>query len=110
MTIAKVKGIVISLGGADYVVPPIALGALEQLQERLAKFSGDVSDMAQISTVIDAAHAALLRNYPDMTRAQVADLIDVGNMHAVFEALMDVSGLRRKQAEAAQSGEIQPGN
>ncbi|MDO5686760.1 MAG: hypothetical protein Q4G42_05180 [Neisseria sp.] len=101
----KIKGITLNLGGNDYIVPPIALGALEQLRERLQDFDGNVQDIKQIGTVIDCAHAALKRNYPEMTRDDVADLIDVGSMIDVFEAIMDVSGLIRKQQEAAATGE-----
>lgn len=88
-------------------IPPIALGALEQLQSRIGEFDGNVQDAKQISTVIDCAHAALRRNYPEMTREEVADLIDIGNMGEVFAAVMDVSGLKRKEQEAAQAGEAQ---
>jgi len=110
MSIVKVKGISIELGGQTYVVPPIALGALEQLQSRIANFNGDVSDMTQVSTVIDAAFAALRRNYPELKRDEVADLIDVANMAEVFEAVMDISGLKRRTVEEnAKLGETQPG-
>ncbi|WP_018610251.1 hypothetical protein [Uliginosibacterium gangwonense] len=110
MSIVKIKGIPVELGGQTYVVPPIALGALEQLQSRITNFSGDVSDMAQVSTVIDAAFSALRRNYPDLKRDEVADLIDVANMAIVFEAVMDISGLKRRSTEEADKlGEIQPG-
>jgi probable phage associated protein len=77
------------------------------LQERIGTFDGNVQDAKQISTVIDCAHAAMKRNYPDMTREEVADLIDIGNMNEVFAAVMDVSGLKRKEQEAAQAGEVQ---
>lgn len=107
MPVLKHKGVTLYLGGADYVVPPISLGALEQLQDRIVNFAGDVTDKAQVATVIDAAHAALRRNYPDMTREDVADLVDVSNMAEIFEAVMDVSGLKRKEQEA---GEARPGN
>lgn len=105
----KIKGLVLNLGGTDYVVPPLSLGAMEQLQDRMAAFTGDISDKQQVATAIDALHAALRRNYPDLERAQVAELIDVGNMFDAFEAVMDVSGARRKAAEA-QALEGQEGN
>lgn len=101
----KVAGVAVTLNGQEYVIPPIALGALEQLQERIGRFDGSAQDIQQVSTVIDCAHAALRRNYPDMTREQVADLIDIGNMMEVFEAVMDVSGLKRKAQEAERTGE-----
>jgi hypothetical protein len=100
--VVKVKGIALDLGGATFVVPPLSLGALEQLQESLSSFSGDVTDKAQVATAIDAAHAALRRNYPAMTREEVAEAIGLDNMVDVMEAVMDVSGLKRKQLEAAE--------
>ncbi|WP_107812814.1 hypothetical protein [Neisseria sicca] len=103
----RIKGVTVELNGTNYVIPPIALGALEQLQERIGTFDGNVQDVKQISTVIDCAHAAMRRNYPDMTREEVADLIDIGNMNEVFAAVMDVSGLKRKEQEAAQAGGVQ---
>ena len=110
MPVAKYNGITLNLGGTDYVLPPISLGALEQLQSNISKFSGDVMDATQITTVIDAAHASLLRNYPGITRTEVADMIDVGNMSDVFAAVMDVSGLKRKElAEANPAGEAVAG-
>ena len=100
----RIKGVTVELNGTNYVIPPIALGALEQLQSRIGAFDGNVQDTKQISTVIDCAYAAMRRNYPDMTREEVADLIDIGNMNEVFAAVMDVSGLKRKEQEAhAQS-------
>jgi hypothetical protein len=107
--IVKVKGIPMSLAGEAYVVPPLSLGALEQLQDRLAKFTGDVGGAGQVSTAIDALHAALRRNYPDVTREAVADLVGLENMADVMEAVMDVSGLRRREIEAAQAGGTVPG-
>lgn len=99
----KVKGIAFAFNNEDtYVIPPIALGALEQLQQRITEFSGDVMDTKSVATVIDAAHAALKRNYPDLTREAVADLIDVENMADVFACVMDVSGVKRKAAEAGE--------
>lgn len=107
---AKYAGITLSLGGMDYILPPISLGALEQLQAGVAAFNGDVTDGKQVSTVIDSALASLKRNYPDITREQVADMIDIGNMADVFAAVMDVSGLKRKSLEeAAASGEAPAG-
>ena len=102
--LVKHAGIKIVLGGDEYIVPPIAIGALEQLQDRITQYTGNPMGSGQAGTVIDCAHAALKRNYPDLTREAVADMIDVGNMAEVFEAVMDVSGVRRK-AKEGESGE-----
>lgn len=105
--VVKVKGISILLAGVPYIVPPLSLGALEQLQERLSGFDASAIDRGQIdarqmSVIIDAAHAALKRNYPNLERAELAEMIDLENMLEVFEAVMDVSGLKRKAQEAEQ--------
>lgn len=112
MTLPKIKGISLNLSGETLVVPPLSLGALEQLQERINKFNGDIGDREQVATVIDAVHAALRRNYPEITRDTVADMIGLENMNEVFEAVMDVSGMKRRalESEAAAAGEAVPGN
>lgn len=102
----KIKGVSVNLNGVEYIIPPIALGALEQLQGRISQFNGDAGDSQQVSTVIDCAHAALKRNYPEISREEVAEMIDIANMMEVFEAVMDVSGMKRKAQEALQEGEV----
>jgi len=109
MAIVKIKGIPVELGDRTLIVPPLALGALEQLQERIATFTGDIRSKEQIATVLDAAHAALKRNYPEVTREDVAEWVDVGNMAEVFEAVMDISGMKRKALEAGQGEAPEPG-
>lgn len=100
-----IKGIKQNLGGEDYIVPPLSLGALEDMQESLSAFTGDTSP-ASIKTVVDAVTRALQRNYPSMTRDQVREFIGLENMAEIMEAVMDVSGLKRKEIEA---GEVPPG-
>jgi len=91
-----------TLNGREVVLPPISLGALRTLQDRLKKVEGaaDPFDSEVIDTIIDATFAALHRNYPEMSRNDVADLVDLGNMYEVFQSVMDVSGMLRKQQEA----------
>lgn len=102
MAIVKVKGVPVELGGVEYIIPPLSLGALEQLQDRVASFTGDIRSKEQVATVMDAAHAAMKRNYPEITREQIGEMIDVGNMAEVFEAVMDISGLKRKSLEPGE--------
>lgn len=98
------------LGGKVWTIPPLNLAALEGLEARLQSFTGGL-DAASISLVLDAAYLALRRNYPDLTRDEVAEFIDVANMEAVMEAVMDVSGLKRKSFEEGPPalGETMPG-
>lgn len=94
-------------GGAAgrLVVPPLSLGALELLQERIAKLPEQhATDPAAIATFIDCLHAALGRNY-EISREQVAELLDVSTMFDVFDKVMDIGGVRRRaQTMAAAEG------
>lgn len=109
-TVVRVKGIPLELGGTIRVVPPLSLGSLEQLKDKLSEFTGDVREGDQVATVIDATHACLKRNYPELTREEVADWLDLENMMEVMEAVMDVSGMKRKAKEAAApEGEAKAG-
>lgn len=103
----KVKGISLELNGTTYVVPPVALGTLEAMQDRIEAFTGGL-DKKSVTTVIDCLYASLKRNYPDLTRDDAAELVDVGNMGDVMQAVMDVSGLRRKKIEEEQAGNLVP--
>lgn len=104
---AKIKGVNVEFSdGKTLVVPPLTLGAVELLQDRLATFKGGL-DKDSIALAVDATLMALQRNYPDMTRERVADLVDLSNMSDVMEAVMDVSGLKRKAQ--ASSGEAPAG-
>jgi hypothetical protein len=93
-------------GGRRLLVPPLSLGALELLHERLTELSQQtMTDPRSASTIIEAAHIALKRNYPDMTREEVGDLVDLGNVGEVYECIMDVTGIRRKSVATAGSDE-----
>lgn len=105
----KIKGVSYEFAnGETYIVPPLSLGHVEMLQERLEKFGGGL-DKESIATVVDAAWMALQRNYPQITREKVRDeLIDLGNFQEAMMLIMDVGGLRRKEAQ--QQGEDRPGS
>lgn len=85
-----IKGIPITLGAEEFTVPPLSLGALEDLQERLSSYKGG-TDQELISLIIDAAHRALLRNYPDMTREYVSDNIGLETIGEIMMAVMNVA-------------------
>lgn len=91
-----IKGIDTDIGGTVYTVPPLSLGAVERFQDRLAAPTG--------SDIIDITLAALKRNYPDLTRDELAEQIDVENVQRVIEAVMQISNLVPKAGEARPAG------
>lgn len=101
--VVKVKGIPVELGGRALVVPPLNFRALQQLEARLASFTGG-ADKASMDLVLDVAEAALARNYDDVSRDFLLEHLDIGNMQEFMEAAMDVSGLKRKALDQQLQG------
>lgn len=93
MTTVNVPGIEYQFPGKKLIIPPLSLGDLEQLLERINRVMAGNMDKDAIATVIDATHGALRRNYPDMDRQEVAGLLDLRNMRDVLNVVMGASGL-----------------
>lgn len=97
-----IKGKEIELGGKTWIVPPLNLNAVEHFQDRLAGFTGGI-DPQSVTLVAEVTHSALKRNYPDVTLEEVKDMLDLGNMIEVFQAVLQVAGF---VARADGSGEV----
>lgn len=103
MTITvKFKGTPVVFGdGSVLIVPPLSLAFIEENGERIGSFTGTLAD---VSTVVDCLFSALVRNYPEMTRSQAAELVDLGNMEDVMQAVMARSGLVQRVEDGADAG------
>jgi hypothetical protein len=113
---------VVLADGKTYTFPPLALASLEALQKRIAAFQGN-ADPESIQTVVTTALHSLRRNYPELSRKDLlgqfhedadgdivwdrAALLDLGNMNEVMQAVMDISGVKRKGQEAGKAAASQ---
>jgi len=90
-----IDGVSISLGGTEYVVPALSFKQLRNLQPKLATLGTvkGIPSEAQLDAVAEVVHAALSRNYPDLTLDQVGDMLDLTNMKHIVPAIMGISGL-----------------
>lgn len=105
----KHAGITVNIGGTDYVVPPLTLGAIKRLMPKIEAMATSLAADGKMrpesmDSIVEVVHAALLRNYPDMTLQELEDMLDVKNIADIMQAVLGVSGLERK---AAGSGEAQ---
>ena len=100
----RFAGRVVTLGGVDYTVPPLNVGALKALSRQLAA-TAEITGMPtleQWDDVLDVFLAAFQRNYPEMTREQLEELVDMGNFLTLSKMVFGASGL-------TQLGEGEPG-
>lgn len=89
----------VNFGGRELMVPPLSLGTIKSMQQELASLQSmaGVPSPSQIDTVVGLFHAALVRNYPEMTRAEVEDDVDLGNYSELLSAVMNISGFEKGQ-------------
>ena len=100
-----IPGVTVTMGGQDWVVPPLTLGQLRQLMPKVRELTEIGASMgeAQISVLVDIVTAALQRNYPEMTTDQVENFLDLGNASAVLNAVLTGSGLKPSGAAVGEA-------
>jgi hypothetical protein len=98
-----IEGVVIRMGGRDWTVPALTFKQLRQLQPQLERLStaGPAASPDQIDAVSEIVRQALSRNYPEVTREEIEDMLDLGNAARVVTAILSGSGL---------VGEVHPGS
>ena len=91
-----IPGLVVAMGGEDWIVPPLTLGQLRRLMPKVRQLTEIGASMgeAQIAVLIEIVAAALQRNYPEMTPEKVENLLDLGNASVVLNAVLTGSGLK----------------
>lgn len=110
ITTPRHDGLVVRMGGRDYVVPPLTLAQLRKYEEDLRKVRDitPFSPLAEVEPAIRVIHAAMTRNYPDLTQEALEDILDLGNVMPAFLAVCAMSGLERT-GEGVAEGEAQAG-
>ena len=96
------EGTEIKLGGQSYTLPPLSLGQIKRLRPKLDAMRE--SPETAIDTMAEAIHMALSRNYPEMTREQVEDMVDTGNVLPLFRAVVTVSGMELRAPGGEKAG------
>lgn len=100
------EGVTVNMNGQEWVIPPLTLKHLKALSSDLDRVSGFgnnpvPSGMSSevIESIMAIVYAALSRNYPDLKLEALGEMLDLGNMARVMNAVMGVSGLSPKPGE-----------
>ena len=88
-----IPGVTLTLGGRDFVVPPLSMKAMRELGPRWPEIKdiGEVPTAPQIDLVMSVLHTALMRNYPDLTMEDLDELIDLANLPKALMAAFGAS-------------------
>lgn len=84
------------------VVPPLNFDSLQILEGRLGSL-GQGGQGASFQTIAVAIGHALKRNYRGVPEWLIRQTLDAANLRDFTQALMDVSGLKRKEIEAGKA-------
>ena len=104
MSSTKLPGTAVNVGGEVRICPALTLNQMKTLQPALdtigkIKAAGSVLADEEMDAIMDVAHAALSRNYPDLQRNAVADLIDTRNAPELIKAALGASPIEPAAAE-----------
>lgn len=88
-----IQGDNINMGGKDWVVPALSFRQLKEHKASINKLGGGLAGEDQLEDVAVVVHAALSRNYPELTRDAVLDLLDLRNSAVCVASIMGQSGL-----------------
>lgn len=87
-----IPGVAVNFAGNVLVVAPLGLLKSREAETRLKEIAGDAEKMQDF--VIDFILYSLLRNYPEITREQLVELLDARSIEEASEAIRGGSGLK----------------
>ncbi len=90
-----IDGIKLNLNGEEYIVPPLTFKQIKKLYPLIEELNGNGGTVKKMETIVTLTHAALSRNYPELTIEKVEDLVDLGNLKTLSEAVLGASGFTR---------------
>ena len=104
--LSKFKGIAVEFGGKTWIIPGLTIGQMETIgDERIDTFGRlDPSKLgAGMAEQLDILHAAMSRNYPDLTMDELKDMVDTQSFLECCIAVMKLTGegRTREDGEAA---------
>jgi len=88
-----IDGIAVKLGGQEYTLAPLTIRQLKKLAPIFETLNQGGGVISQLDAVIELLHASFSRNYPDMTKDQLEDLLDSRTAADAMKALKSLSGL-----------------
>ena len=86
------------MGEVEYTIAPLTFKQLRTLQPKIdliSKMDGTPTP-EQMDAVVDVIHASVTRNHPDVTKEQIDDVLDLGNVQLAMASVMGASGLVKK--------------
>lgn len=102
----KFEGVKVRIGNREFVMPSLSVGQAKRLWPQILKLDKEGISAEDIPEKFELAvpiiHAALSRNYPQLTVEQVEDMVSISQLRQLLLVVSGQSGMKEK------SGETQP--
>ena len=97
---ALLSGVKVSMGGRDFILPPLTLGSLKRIGSKINTLSkiDSIPNEEQTDAIAQIVLASVNRNYPEITQDELLEMIDLGNLKEIFEAVLGVSGIKKGES------------
>ena len=112
MSEPRFDGELLKVGDREFVVPPLnwrrirkILPILERMKD-IAGGGGLRITESMLDDSITVIQEAVSRNYPEITRDELEDLVDLGNAPTLIMAVMGLSGLLQGEPAPAEAMDL----
>jgi len=97
---ALLSGVKVTMGGREYTLPPLTLGSLKRIGNKINTLSkiDSVPNEEQTDAIAQIVLASVNRNYAEITQDELLEMIDLGNLKEIFEAVLGVSGIKKGES------------
>jgi hypothetical protein len=105
----RFEGTEMTIAGKKYVIPAMNLKRLKKQRPNIdllrSMSPGPQMTEEEIGVMVEIIHAALSRNYPDLTVDDVEEMVDLNNIRPISMAVMGASGFVPAGGQKAGSEE-----
>jgi hypothetical protein len=102
--VIKFEGTEVKLGDKTFVVPALTIGQARRLWPEILEMNDGITAANlpdKQSKWMDIVHAALSRNYPDLKREELEELVDLRSIKKLMMIVMGNSEMPLNRGEAA---------
>jgi hypothetical protein len=108
-TAPRFDGELLKLGDREFVIPPLnwrrirkIMPILERMKDITAGGGLTITE-PMLDDSLTVIHEAISRNYPEITRDELEDLVDLANAPKLIMAVMGLSGLLQGEPAPAEA-------
>jgi hypothetical protein len=109
----RFEGEPFKLGGKWYIIPSLSTKRARQLWPKIRGLNQGITEETlpeKHHDAVEVIHAAISRNYPDVTFDEIDELVDMNNMKSLLLIVSGQSGLSVPGRAPAGTSEGAPGS